>query len=61
MSKLSASSDLNVCYSTVAKIVRDYGETYLPIFNRLHEVKLRLEADLALRTIALQVAANSAE
>lgn len=57
----SSLRDLDVCYNILARIVRNQGEKYLPIFQRIYEEKLRIEANSALHAIALQVAANGAE
>jgi len=47
---------LEQAYTIMAKIVRDHGDVYLPIFKRLHEEREARKARQDLRNIALQVA-----
>jgi hypothetical protein len=49
---------LEEAYQVIARIVRDYGEKYLPIFKRLHEEREIRKASQDLKDIALQVAQN---
>lgn len=49
---------LEKAYSIMAKIIRDHGDKYLPIFKRLHEERELRKAKQDLKNIALQVAQN---
>lgn len=49
---------LEEAYRIMARIVRDYGEKYLPIFKRLHEEREIRKAKQELKDIALQIAQN---
>lgn len=49
---------LNIAYAQSAKLVQLYGETYLPIFKRLHDEIERLKAKRSLQEKALQIAAG---
>lgn len=51
---------LDDAYTIMAAIIRDHGEKYLPIFKRLHEEKLRRQANSDLKNIALQIAQKKA-
>lgn len=46
-------------YKIMARIVRDYGEKYLPVFKRLHEEHEERKAKRDLTNIALKIAAES--
>src|SRR5690606_19839414 len=61
MQKQKAVTDDQVekAYSIIARIVRDYGDAYLPMFTRLHEEREARNAKSALKHIALQVAQSS--
>ena len=47
---------LEEAYQIMARIVRDYGDKYLPVFKRLHEEREVRKANQGLKDIALQVA-----
>lgn len=42
-------------YVIAAKIVSEYGDTYLPVFERLHQEIKMLEAQNDLKSIAFQI------
>ena len=46
-------------YKIMARIVRDYGEKYLPVFKRLHDEHEERKAKRDLTNIALKIAAES--
>lgn len=48
--------EIEKAYRIVAGIVRDFGDQYLPIFQRLHEEREARKAKCDLKNIALQVA-----
>ena len=50
--------ELEKPYKIIAKIVRDYGDKYLPIFQRIHDEVERRKANQGLKDIALQIAQN---
>jgi len=43
-------------YRIMAKIIRDHGDKYLPVFKRLHEERINRIAKRDLKNIALQIA-----
>lgn len=47
---------LERAYAVMARIIRDHGDKYLPIFKRLHEEREMREAKQGLKDIALQIA-----
>lgn len=47
-------------YRIMARIIRDHGDKYLPIFKRLHEERARRQASHDLKNIALQIACDLA-
>lgn len=49
---------IETAYIIIAKIIRDYGDRYIPIFKRVHDERERRKADMRLKNIALQVAEN---
>ena len=51
--------DLNNAYIIVARIVRDFGSAYLPIFKRLKTEIENLKARQSLEDIACQIANTS--
>lgn len=48
-------------YKVMAKIVRDHGEKYLPLFKRLHDEHLSKIAQADLINVALQVVKSPLE
>lgn len=50
--------EIETAYIIMAKIIRDYGDKYLPIFKRIHEERELRKANQGLKNIALQVAQN---
>jgi hypothetical protein len=48
-------------YIIMAKIVRDHGEKYMPIFQRMHEIRTTYKSEQNLRNVALQIAEYSLE
>lgn len=50
--------EIEECYSIIAKIIRDHGDTYLPIFKRVHEEREKRKTMQDLKSIALRVACN---
>ncbi|WP_306565365.1 hypothetical protein [Flavobacterium lindanitolerans] len=53
--------NIEKAYIIMAKIVRDYGDKYMPIFQRMHEIREAHKSKLDLKNIALQIARNSLE
>ncbi|MBK8227480.1 MAG: hypothetical protein IPK70_09945 [Flavobacteriales bacterium] len=49
---------LDDAYAVMARIIRDGGDKYLPIFKRLHEEKEMRKATNDLKKVALHVAAD---
>lgn len=49
---------LEQAYIIMAKIIRDHGEKYLPVFNRLHKEREARKAKQDLKNIALQIAGD---
>ncbi len=47
---------LERAYTIIAKIIRDHGDKYLPIFKRIHEEREARKANQDLKDIALQIA-----
>jgi hypothetical protein len=58
MRKRNEASDeeLEQAYVIMAKIIRDHGEKYLPIFKRLDEERKSRQTNRDLTLVALQVA-----
>lgn len=54
--KVVTDEQVEKAYGIIARIVRDYGDQYLPIFKRLHEEREARKAKNDLKNIALQVA-----
>lgn len=63
MSKGNIATDENIeaAYIIMGRIIRDYGDKYMPIFKRLHEERELRKANRDLRSIALQVAKTGIE
>lgn len=53
--------NIEAAYIIMGRIIRDYGDKYLPIFKRLHEERELRKANRDLRSIALQVAKTGIE
>lgn len=51
-------AEIEKCYSIIAKIIRDYGDVYLPIFQRVHEEREKRKLMEDMKSIALRVAAS---
>ncbi len=51
-------NDIEMAYAVMAAVVRDHGETYLPIFERLHKELEARKSNRALLAIALKTADN---
>lgn len=52
---------LDEAYTIMARIIRDHGDKYLPVFKRLYEEKERRKANRNLIDKALQAAQNRVE
>lgn len=48
--------DVAKAYKIMAGIVRDHGDKYLPVFQRLHDEMEARKAKQGLKDIALQIA-----
>lgn len=48
--------DLAKAYKIMAKVIRDHGDKYLPVFQRLHEEMETRKSKQGLKDIALQIA-----
>lgn len=48
--------ELEKCYRTIACIVRDRGDKYLPVFQRIHQEVENRKGQRELKDIALQTA-----
>lgn len=55
-----AEENIEKAYIVMAKIVRNYGDKYMPIFERIHQEREALKAKQDLKGIALRVAQNMA-
>lgn len=55
-SSIVTDEELEECYHGMARIIRDYGDVYLPIFKRLHEERELRRKNNDLKSIALRVA-----
>ncbi|WP_168732718.1 hypothetical protein [Flavobacterium supellecticarium] len=53
--------NIEKAYIIMAKIVRDYGEKYMPIFERMHEIREAHKSNRDLKNIALLVAQTHIE
>ena len=53
---LVSDEKIDTAYVIIAKIIRDYGDKYLPVFKRIHEEREVRKANLDLKNIALQIA-----
>lgn len=56
--RIVTDEELERAYRIIAKIVHDYGDKYLPIFQRIHEEVEARKAKQGLKDIALLVAQN---
>ncbi len=57
-SKTVTDGMLEDAYRIIARIVRDQGELYLPIFKRLHEERQLRHANKDLASVAKAIADN---
>ena len=53
--------ELERAYTIAAEIVQKFGDTYLPLFERLHMEMQKRQTSLELRSIALGVANKGKE
>lgn len=53
--------NLEKAYIMMARIVRDYGDKYMPIFQRVHDIRNTYKAKQDLKNIALQIAHKTSE
>ena len=53
--KILNDETFNAAYFIIAGIVTKYGDTYLPVFKRIHEEQQQRQANVDLKAIALQV------
>ena len=49
------SEKFNEAYLIIAGIVTEHGDKYLPVFKRMHEEKLKRQADDELKAIAIAI------
>jgi hypothetical protein len=47
--------DLEECYLKMARIVKDFGDQYLPIFERLHQEMEQRKMQQDMKAIALKL------
>lgn len=57
--KILTDEMMEEAYAIMAKVVRDHGDKYLPLFQRLHDERAARKAKQDLKNIALQVAQNN--
>jgi hypothetical protein len=55
-SNIVTDEELEECYHIMARIIRDHGDVYLPIFKRLHEERELRRKNNDLKSIALRIA-----
>ncbi|MCY1245539.1 hypothetical protein D9M72_586980 [compost metagenome] len=60
-SNVITDESIEKAYSIMAKIVVNYGDKYLPVFQRMHEIREEYKAKQDMKNIALQIAQNSIE
>ena len=53
--------DIEKAYIMMARIVRDYGDKYMPVFQRMHDIRNTYKAKQDLKNIALQIAHKTLE
>jgi bacterioferritin (cytochrome b1) len=53
--------ELEHAFKIAARVVALYGETYLPIFNRLHEEVLMAKGKQNQKSLAMQLALSYSE
>jgi hypothetical protein len=51
--------DIQRAYGIAARVIKDFGDVYLPIFQRLHEELAERKKQLDMKAVALSVADNS--
>lgn len=63
MRKTNILTEKNIekAYTIMAKIVVMHGDKYLPVFQRMHEIREEYKAKQDMKNIALQIAQNSIE
>lgn len=54
--EMTLAQKIETCYIIMARIVRDHGDEYLPVFQRMHEERELFNANQDLKSKALQVA-----
>lgn len=52
---MDAEQRLEKAYQIMARIVCDHGDVALPIFQRLHEEREKIQSNKSLKNIALNV------
>lgn len=50
------SNNLSRCYYIAAKVVAEFGDTYLPVFERLHNEIQKHQEKSDIKSLALRVA-----
>lgn len=58
-SNVITEESIEKAYSVMAKIVVNYGDKYLPVFERMHEIKEAYQSKQNLKNLALQVVQKS--
>lgn len=51
--------EVEKAYKIMAGVIRDHGDKYLPVFQRLHEEYEQRKAKRDLKNLALQIAADT--
>lgn len=57
--KIINEQNIEKSYVIIARIIRDYGDDYLPIFERIHEIREGYKSNQNLKNMALQIAGSS--
>lgn len=57
--KVLLEKNIEKSYVIIARIIRDYGDDYLPIFERIHEIREGYKSNQNLKNMALQIAESS--
>lgn len=58
-SDVMTEENIERAYTIIAKIVVNYGDKYLPVFQRMHEIKEAYQSKQNLKNLALQVVQKS--
>lgn len=58
-SDVMTEENIEKAYTIIAKIVVNYGDKYLPVFQRMHEIKEAYQSKQNLKNLALQVVQKS--